>query len=208
MTINLGALIEDMEHQIDRALLMEAPKDTVLQVLSGACVWRTGDNSSGNFSISIPQDSDFYATHVDVFVGARLIDQSSLETNASELTFRPSQGASVCNLLAVAGTITVQDFDFVAGFEDSFNGTYQGDSGLVAGQFYSHRYGQNSVNYEAPSSAYPGGRKFRVPHRVKRGSSITVHVQPTFSRVVNATIKTQFQARAVFTGFKLVRRNG
>lgn len=205
----MSALIEAIETQLDRAMLLDNPGDHILMVLSGECRFITGDGGDGQIQIIVPHSDDFYAEKINLYLGARLLNQASPTGNSTELTFRPANWVSTNNDLAGTSLSTaaqVQDADAVWKMEDNYNGTYQGETGVQMAGAYSAQYGQGNTKYMLPLSAWPGARKFFIPQKLKRGTTVSIGVSPTFSRVANAVIKTQFRVTAVLTGHKVVRR--
>ncbi len=110
------------------------------------------------------------------------------------------------NMSDVFTNYGVQDANATWQLSDTHNGSYQGETGLSIACAYSARYGQGTVHSEVPLTAWPGRRRFYTPRKLKRGSSATIAIQPTFSRVQTSAVKTQFRATAVLTGYKFVRR--
>jgi hypothetical protein len=207
MTFNPEEFVSTIESNIDKAMSVGGVGDKVLMVLSGNSEpWFTGDNQAQSVSMVVPSDDDFYAESINIYLAARDVDQSSLNGNASELTFRPAMWVTTENGTDDYGYYYAQDANATWKLSDTYNGTYQGETGMKISSAYSSRYGQGAVYSEMPLSAWPASRKLFMPYKLRRGSTATVSISPTFSRTVNATIKAQFRVSVVLMGYKVVRR--
>jgi hypothetical protein len=199
--------LQEIDRQIDRALLLGSPGIEVQEYLSGYTTWITGDNTNGVVSIDVPRDADYYAKVVNVYLSARTIDQADLNGPNTDLAFRPAMWVSTDNLPDNSPSIlAVQDANAVFSISDTYNGSYQGQAPIQVAGAYSCRYGLGSVTNQTARTSWPGSRPFFVPYRIRRGHTITVLVQPTFGRQVSAQVKTQFRAVVLFTGYKVIRR--
>jgi hypothetical protein len=204
--MSAAALIQEIEREIDRALLLDMPGDKCAMFLSGSYVFLTGDNSPGTITMVVPADSDFYGQRLNLYLGSRLIDQGDLTGLGTDLTFRPAAWVSINNAEDINNNYAVQDANASWNLSDTYNGSYQGNTPLNIAACYSGQYGQGSVHAQVPLSAWPGGRDFFIPRKIRRGSTVTINITPTFSRVQNETVKTQFRVVGVMTGYKVVRR--
>jgi hypothetical protein len=196
-----------LESEIDRAMVAGAAGDKVLNVLTGySDPWFTGDNQAQSVSLVVPSDDDFYAHSMNVYLAARKFDQDHPTGNATDLTFRPAMWVTTDNGYDAMSGYRVQDANATWKMTDTYNGTYQGETGIKISGAYSARYGQGSVISEIPLTGWPGARNFYVPRKIRRGSTVTFNITPTFSRTVNAIIKAQFRVGVVLLGHKVVRR--
>ncbi len=193
-----------------RALLLDLPGDDVAMWLHGAHTWLSGSDTSGNITMIVPKDADFYATSLNIFLASRTVDQTDENSTSSDLTFRPAAWVTINNSEATQEAVfVVQDANATFSISDTYNGAYQGGSAMQVAAAYSGQYGQGSVRNQVPLSAWPGARKFHLPYKIKRGHTITVQIQPTFSRQPSASddlLVTEFRATAIMNGHKTVRR--
>lgn len=217
MTVDADSLLQQIERDTDRAMSAGSPGDRVLMVLSGySDPWLTGDNQVQSVSLVVPNQDDFYAETINLYLQSRIYDEDGLgATTATDLTFRPAMWVTTCNAYMISNSmgnlgnynnIVVQDANASWRMTDTFNGTYQGENGLRISHAYSTRYGQGSVSSEVNLSAWPGARRFFIPRKIPKGNTVTITITPTFSRVVNNSVKTQFRVGAVLQGHKIVRR--
>lgn len=203
-----AAVIEGLEADLDRALGFGVAGDKVLMVLSGnTAPWFTGDNEPQSVTLVVPSDDDFYAVSINIYLAARQFNQADKLGTGTDITYRPAMWVTTENAApSSTSSPVVQDANASWRMADTFNGTYQGDTAIRVACAYSSRYGQGPVRSEINLSAWPGARHFFAPHKLKRGSTVTVGVTPSFSRVQNLAIKTQFRAAVVLLGHKFVRR--
>lgn len=202
-----AAMLDSLEADLDRALGFGVAGDKVLMVLSGnSPPWFTGDNEAQSVTLVVPADDDFYAVSLNIYLSARNFNQSDKLGTGTDLTFRPAMWVTTDNAIEANGHYKVQDANATWKMADTFNGTYQGDTAIQIACAYSARYGQGPVHNEVPLTGWPGARKLFAPHKLKRGSTVTIGVTPTFGRVQNTATKTQFRATAVLQGHKFVRR--
>lgn len=214
MTFNADSIIQQIERDTDRAMSAGTPGDRVLMVLSGySDPWLTGDNQAQSVSLVVPNQDDFYAETLNLYLQARRFDQSAPASNATDLTYRPAMWVTTCNAYMWPAdrfngdnNVVVQDANASWRMTDTFNGTYQGENGLRMTSAYSTRYGQGPVAAEVNLSAWPGARRFFIPRKIPKSNTVTITITPTFSRVSNTTAKTQFRVGAVLQGHKIVRR--
>lgn len=215
MSHDADSLLQQIEADTDRAMSFGAPGDRVLMVLAGYSEpWLTGDNQAQSISLVVPNQDDFYAESLNLYLQSRMFDQSAPGSTATDLTFRPAMWVSTCNAVTFPpidntgqnNNIVVQDANASWRMTDTFNGTYQGENGLRITSAYSTRYGQGNVASEVNLSAWPGSRKFFVPRKIPKSSTVTITITPTFSRVSNTTSKAEFRVCAVMQGHKIVRR--
>lgn len=204
-----AAVIEALESDLDRALGFGVAGDKVLMVLrENTPPWFTGDNEAQSATLVVPADDDFFAASINIYLSARKFDQSDKLGTGTDLTFRPAMWTSTQNSQDGFSSTSemVQDANATWKMDDTFNGTYQGGTAIQIACAYSARYGQGPVRTEVNLTAWPGARRFFCPHKLRRGSTVTVGVTPTFSRVQNSTVKTQFRATVELLGYKNVRR--
>lgn len=202
-------LADDVSEVLADALEASAPADHMANWPSGTTKWLTGDNTERVVAVAFPQDADFEADGMNVFLGARLLNTVNPGTTATESTYRPAGWTSTLNTLFVGnGSVVVQDANATFILSDDFNGSYQGnDAPLPISTVFSGRYGQGSVYNEAIASAWVGRMEFFSGRFFRRGSVAQVKIGPTFSRAVAANTKTEFRATVVFTGRKKFRRS-
>ncbi len=199
-------LLEEIERDIDRALLLDMPGDKCAMFLTGACFFLTGDNTAAIISMVVPADSDFYAQRLNLYLASKLTDQNDITGLGSDLTFRPASWVSINNAVDLNDNYVVQDANATWALGDTYNGSYQGNTPLNIAACYSGQYGQGSVHGQVNLSAWASGRDFFVPRKIRRGSTVTINITPSFSRVQSETVKTQFRVLGVMTGYKVVRR--
>lgn len=218
MPIDADSLLQQIERDTDRAMSAGSPGDRVLMVLSGySDPWLTGDNQSQSVSLVVPNQDDFYAETLNIYLQSRLYDENGFgATQATDITFRPAMWVTTDNgtiwpfgKTQSGGTpnnVVVQDANATWRMTDTFNGSYQGENGMRISTAYSTRYGQGAVSGEVNLSAWPGSRRFFIPRKIPKGNTITIAINPTFSRTDNTNPKTQFRVGVVFQGHKIVRR--
>lgn len=219
MPIDADSLLQQIERDTDRAMSAGSPGDRVLMVLSGySDPWMTGENQAQSVSLVVPNQDDFYAETLNLYLQARLYDENGFgATTATDITFRPAMWVTTCNapiwptgtnqpILGTPNNVVVQDANATWRMTDTFNGSYQGENGLRISTAYSTRYGQGAVSSEVNLSAWPGTRRFFIPRKIPKGNTITIAINPTFSRKDNTNPKTQFRVGVVFQGHKIVRR--
>jgi hypothetical protein len=204
----MSGVLERLEAELDMAMAFGTPGDRALMLLSAySDPWFTGDNQAQSVSLVVPSEDVFYADTLNIYLQARRFDQANPLTFNTDLTWRPAMWVTTANQLLAGGAFNyVQDANASWKMSDTFNGTYQGDTGLSIGAAYSARYGQSTVFYETPQSEWVGARKFFVPQKLPRGSTATITLTPSFGRVSNTTVKTQFRVAVILSGHKIVRR--
>lgn len=191
----------------EQAIGLSQRGDDFSSLISGSGNWISGDNRPVTINILVPKDADFHGSKLNILLGARVIDQENLGTSSSELAFRPASWVTVNNTPTSLPSKPVQDANATFTMEDTFNGAFQGSDPLPIACVFSSRYGQYIIQDEFITSAWPGGMHFVVPYKLKRGSTVTIAVSPTFSRAQDSTmLKTQFRATAVITGKKILTR--
>lgn len=206
MTTN--QLLRMISDATDRALALVNHGDQPTMILKGdSDPWFTGDNEDVSASLVVPGGDDMIVDGINIYLSARRFDQSDPIGTGTDLTYRPAYWVSVQNRQDVATSgVPVQDANATWKMSDTYNGSYQGDTALQIVTAYSSTYGQGPVRFQAPLTAWIGRRTFFFPRRIKRGSTVTIEIQPTFSRVSTTTIKTQFRVTVELTGHKEVRR--
>lgn len=212
MTFNADALISQIEADTDRAMSFNALGDRVLMVLAGSSdPWFSNDNQVQSVSLVVPNDNDFYAKSLNIYLESRKVIDSptKIASTESDLAFRPAMWVTTDNGTDIYGYYEVQDANASWKMTDTFNGTYQGETGLRISTAYSARYGQGAVSSEVPLSAWPGKRSFFIPRKLVKGSTVSFAVTPTFGRknATDTNTKTQFRASIVLMGYKIVRRS-
>lgn len=209
MSIDIDSFLAKVELDTDRAMAAGTPGDRVLMVLSGySDPWKTADNQAQSVSLVVPADDDFYAEYVNIYLGARKYDSTAPggTSQATDLTFRPAMWVTTDNSVDIYDHYYAQDANATWKMTDTFNGAYQGSTGMRISTAYSARYGQGAVSSEIPLSAWPGARRFFTPRKIIRGSTVTFEITPTFGRDQNTTQYTQFRVCVVMQGHKIVRR--
>jgi hypothetical protein len=199
------SIIDSIQGELDRAFLADVVGQHVDYRLIGHGYFLTGDTVNFAIGLNVPSDADFVAKRFNLYVAARLLDQSASYSDSTERTFRPATWTTVGLVPSnVHGSETVGDAACEFSIEDTWNGKYN-NSPISVGSAYSAKFGAGLLSGPPLWTGYPSGMYFDAPQTIRRGSTVTVNVQPTWSRTSNALIKTQFRVTAVMWGSKTVR---
>ena len=173
----------------------------------GSDTFLTGENTEIELAFNVPSDGDFFGMRLNFFLQSRTYSLLNPLT-ATDLTFRPADWTVVnyrtSPSAAEVNPRPVRDASAVILLRDE-DGQFSSNA-LGMWFFYSAKWGAPVFDgQDTPYSAWTSGMDFDVSWRIRRGTTLTAKVTPTFSRVVAATEKTQFRVAGVFQGYKRVK---
>jgi hypothetical protein len=214
----------DALHARARAIRSLGDGDRVPLYITGDMTFVAGQNRAAPITFNVPAGEDFFATRLNLFLGARLLSIASPDTTASDNVYRPADWTGTNDLIDPTGAEDSGQFQnkYATAFFAIQNA--QGKKFQNAPMAVLHAFSNREplsrgsiIGTGVPPalplflldgySAYVGGMDFDVEERIPAASSWTVTVTPTFARDVSADsdFRVQFRVRGVLTGHKKVR---
>lgn len=191
-----------------RAFALEADGDRVPYFLRASVVFNVLQNTSGEIVFNVPMDAHFYGRRLNLFLSGRVVSTAPATPFLTELTYRPVDWTSVGFALGGAGIDASEKVaNCVFHISDSVREAYQRAPIAIMSAFSGRVVNPIALNANAqlPIAPFVGGLDFHTDYVLRRGSTMTVRITPSFSfwaGAVDASDTFQYRVMGVFQGYK------